>query len=988
VSVGSGGLAMLVGPVTLNADPTAPMHATPRQYVDARAFIDAPNNAFTYGRSGLAWARTLSIVLTGAGNLDLDITGNVLALYSIQNQTPGLNFPPGAGTSGSLLHSYGANAAWRQQLFMGDTAANAMPNIFFRHGNPISRWYQLMTDAGGTIQGPLTLSGSAVRLTLGDATGNRFTFNANAVATGYSTITNLGPLQFSGTTAVLFNQGINSAGAILTYATNQIQAGQFGVANGMALRPAVAGVNPAIVFAGVDANINVDFIGKGTGVFRFDHGITLLGASDLLLARDATANLHAVPLQQLNAAIAANPGPPGPQGPQGLPGTDGAQGPPGTDGAQGPEGPTGAQGPPGTDGAQGPQGPIGTTGAQGPPGTDGAQGPAGPTGTTGAQGPQGDQGDPGTAARIVGEFGRTTTPANLPPGGLILANFDGAGRPPANYQMRDGEALIYSPLSEADPLWGHLFTFVTTAVVPAGWVDVGSIRGPQGVQGIQGTPGAPGGQGPPGSAGPPGNDGPAGPQGIQGNDGAVGPQGPKGDQGDPGVGFDDAPNNTNAYGRQALAWQPVLPLTGGTLNGATIFAAGGVTMSGVAGGAWALNITANTQFGILLNGGTFTGPAIRLGQNQGLGFNVGGNRFLYWDNTAGSPAGLKWSIGSVAAPAPQITLGDTGQLTALTLAVDNVAGTLRSVRFQTAGSLRWLLNCNQFAETGGNVGSELDINCYNDDGTPNVSPLIRITRATGLTVFYRSVTMAGAAAMLTLSGDATANLHAVPLRQLNAAIAANPGPPGPAGPAGPAGPPGTDGAPGVGFPDAPNDTNAYGRQALGWQTVVKTAGDIMTGGLGFGAAVATAPNNLSRHISLHTGGYGFSVTGGRLNLVGASIALVSGATDLITIAPGLMTSTIPVSLPGNAAGNLQAVPLQQLNATVANYLPLAGGTMGATALITAAAPPTANGHLTNKVYVDQTVQALEARVRLLEQAVRELQFKAWIAPRPGNIIPP
>jgi hypothetical protein len=254
-------------------------------------------------------------------------------------------------------------------------------------------------------------------------------------------------------------------------------------------------------------------------------------------------------------------GPPGPQGIQGATGAQGAQGIQGEPGDEGPVGPQGAQGPigqqgpegvqgePGAEGPVGPQGTEGATGPQGPagiqgePGAEGATGPQGPAGPIGVQGPQGIQGEtgaegqegpmgaPGTSARIVGSFGRQTTVADLPPSGFLPADWDGPGIPPQPYQMKDGEALVYSPYDESDPHWGWLWTFVGTDEQPDGWVDVGNVRGPQGEKGDAGVAGP---QGPQGVQGETGLQGPIGPQGDAGIAGPQGPQGVTGAQGDPG----------------------------------------------------------------------------------------------------------------------------------------------------------------------------------------------------------------------------------------------------------------------------------------------------------------------------------------------------------------------------------------------------------------------------------------------------------------------
>lgn len=198
------------------------------------------------------------------------------------------------------------------------------------------------------------------------------------------------------------------------------------------------------------------------------------GASGYVLTTNGTGGLywHAPSL-----------GPAGPVGPAGAAGATGAAGP------QGPAGPTGNPGP---QGVTGPQGIPGATGAVGP---IGPQGPAGATGATGAQGPAGPQGISGQTAVIVGQFGASKTPANLPPSGVIPANWDAAGVPPAQLTMQDGQALYYT-------VNGHVWAFVGTSMVSAGWIDLGGAQGPAGPAGPTGPQGAAGATGPQGPAGP------------------------------------------------------------------------------------------------------------------------------------------------------------------------------------------------------------------------------------------------------------------------------------------------------------------------------------------------------------------------------------------------------------------------------------------------------------------------------------------------------
>jgi hypothetical protein len=213
-------------------------------------------------------------------------------------------------------------------------------------------------------------------------------------------------------------------------------------------------------------------------------------------------------------------------GPQGPPGASGSQGP------QGSQGPPGEKGDTGSEGQRGAQGPGGPTGGQGPPGSQGIQGIQGPRGALGEQGPPGQD---GAATVIVGRFGITKTPLDLPATGYLPPDWDRPGTPA--YQCRVGEGLFYQTVLGQQPLDGHLFVFVSQASQSSGWVDVGQIVGPQGADGPDGPEGPPGAQGDPGADGPQGLQGEPGPQGIEGDRGPhgdTGPQGSTGPKGDPG----------------------------------------------------------------------------------------------------------------------------------------------------------------------------------------------------------------------------------------------------------------------------------------------------------------------------------------------------------------------------------------------------------------------------------------------------------------------
>lgn len=187
-------------------------------------------------------------------------------------------------------------------------------------------------------------------------------------------------------------------------------------------------------------------------------------------------------------------------------------------------GPTGPTGPRGITGPTGPQGEQGDEGPVGPTGDDG---PRGPTGAEGIQGPVGPTGPAGQPVDLVGDFGISKTPADLPADGYIPADWDAPGKPPRPIQMTDGEALIYNPEDIENPLYGHIYVYLTQQKDPDndGWSDCGRIVGPEGPTGAQGPRGPAGAQGIDGPTGPTGPDGDIGPTGKEGPTGPTGPAG-------------------------------------------------------------------------------------------------------------------------------------------------------------------------------------------------------------------------------------------------------------------------------------------------------------------------------------------------------------------------------------------------------------------------------------------------------------------------------
>ena len=199
-------------------------------------------------------------------------------------------------------------------------------------------------------------------------------------------------------------------------------------------------------------------------------------------------------------------GPVGPRGERGEIGPAGPQGERGIEGMPGPQGPRGLQGPQGERGLQGAQGPQGI---EGPPGPQGNQGVPGATGPQGIQGAKGEKGDRGDGLRVKGTV--------------------------------NSESDIQEPKKAGDI---YFVESKNQLVVWTGekWVNLGTIRGPQGEKGPKGD------QGPTGAQGLQGERGPQGERGQQGPIGPTGPQGNKGESGKDGVLIEDSKiSNVNTW---------------------------------------------------------------------------------------------------------------------------------------------------------------------------------------------------------------------------------------------------------------------------------------------------------------------------------------------------------------------------------------------------------------------------------------------------------
>ena len=165
VVINSLGLTMQSGTaLTLAQDPTGLLQAATKQYVDNSPPGEAPNNANAYGRKALAWTPVTdytrvatdsafdlnSISGTGAG----PYTG-YQGVYSIVNQTAGLNFPPGV-TTAAVLNLWSSNQGWTNQLSF------SQQGLFHRSmsGQGTFRaWEKVVTDTGGNFTFTGVISG-------------------------------------------------------------------------------------------------------------------------------------------------------------------------------------------------------------------------------------------------------------------------------------------------------------------------------------------------------------------------------------------------------------------------------------------------------------------------------------------------------------------------------------------------------------------------------------------------------------------------------------------------------------------------------------------------------------------------------------------------------------------------------------------------------------------------------------------------------------
>lgn len=175
--------------------------------------------------------------------------------------------------------------------------------------------------------------------------------------------------------------------------------------------------------------------------------------------------------------------------------------------------PQGVPGPAGADGADGADGANGINGTNGADGADGAPGANGLNGADGQDGAQGPAGADGTSIEIQGT---KPTVADLPATGNTVGDL----------------WIIDQTGGGATAGDGYVWTAENT------WLNIGPLRGPQGIQGVagvNGTNGTNGADGAQGATGPAGANGVDGVDGTDGAPGATGAQGPQGIQGPTGA---------------------------------------------------------------------------------------------------------------------------------------------------------------------------------------------------------------------------------------------------------------------------------------------------------------------------------------------------------------------------------------------------------------------------------------------------------------------
>lgn len=166
------------------------------------------------------------------------------------------------------------------------------------------------------------------------------------------------------------------------------------------------------------------------------------------------------------------------------------------------------------------------------------------------------------------------------------------------------------------------------------------------------------------------------------------------------------------------------PSAGMTLNSAADLIVVGRLISSVGSGTSSIGSATNSTTSLtgaflIGNGGATT--------NVGIG---GGNIF----------AGGTINATSTMSAGDNLTVNGTSA--SRYLIVNSNAGQIRGVLFESAGSIRWLIQSNATAEGGSNAGSDFAIDRYNDAGA-GIGTAFSINRATALATFAGAISNTG-----------------------------------------------------------------------------------------------------------------------------------------------------------------------------------------------------------------------------------------------------
>ena len=220
--------------------------------------------------------------------------------------------------------------------------------------------------------------------------------------------------------------------------------------------------------------------------------------------------------------------------------------------------------------------------------------------------------------------------------------------------------------------------------------------------------------------------------------------------------------------------------------------------------------------------------------------------------------------------------------------INGPAASIRAINFRTALVMRWQLRADATAEAEPQTGSDLVLTRYNNAGG-GLGTALAFSRATGLG---------------TVGADPTAPLGIATKQYVD------------------------------------------GKVTSGTAAYLPLAGGTMTGGILFGSRTGTGPDDVSKHLALWGTGLGIGITGARQNYVvdvNSSHWFRVGGADKVQIGSGGMTMHSPLTLQTDPTAVLHAATKQYVDAKVATggaFLPLAGGTMTGKLWITLAATAT------------------------------------------------